>query len=317
MLALFGVAFAMLAAACTTADDDNTATATAEATEEAEATASPEAPVAAFPRTIVDYGGATVVVEGEPRSIVSYSPGATEVLFALGLGDRVVAVDSESDFPVETAALPQLAYRSPDPEGALAFAPDLVIMAEAQGPQVEPYRDLGMTVIFMASAQSLDQVYEQITLLGSVTAREDEAAALVAEMQRRVAAAVERVVGLTGPRVFYELTSDLYTAAPESFPGALLAILGAQNIAAGSLSQYPQLTTEAVILADPEVVLLTDAEFGESAESVAARPGWSAVSAVVNGRIHPLDPDLVNRPGPRLAAGIEEMARLLYPDAFQ
>ncbi len=116
--------------------------------------------------------------------------------------------------------------------------------------------------------------------------------------------------------VFYELSEDLYTAAPATFIGGMLELLGARNVAAGAVSPFPQLTSEAVIASDPEVILLADAEFGASAESVASRPGWSGITAVIDGRVHPVDPDLGNRPGPRIALAIEEMARLLYPDRF-
>ena len=175
-----------------------------------------------------------------------------------------------------------------------------MILATRHDQQVAIFRGLGLTVVYMASADSLDQVYEQIALLGALTGREAEAEALIADMQSRIAAVTERLAGVeSGPRVFYELTNDLYTAAPNTFVGALLETLKAQNVAAGAASQFPQLSTEAVIAADPEVVLLTDGEFGESLQTVAARQGWSAVSAVVNGRVYPVDGDLTRpRPAP-------------------
>ena len=326
-LALLTIALAMFAVACT-GDGDGAATATpAAATQTATssqtgATATPARPVpassAAFPLTVTDFGGAEVTIEAEPSAIISYSPGATEILFAIGAGDRLVAVDEFSDFPAATANLPHLAYSSPDPEAALEHSPDLVILATRHDQQVAIFRGLGLTVVYMASADSLDQVYEQIALLGALTGREAEAEALIADMQSRIAAVTERLAGVeSGPRVFYELTNDLYTVAPNTFVGALLETLKAQNVAAGAASQFPQLSTEAVIAADPEVVLLTDGEFGESLQTVAARQGWSAVSAVVNGRVYPVDGDLTDRPGPRLAEGIEVLAALLYPELFE
>lgn len=325
-LALLAIALALLVVACN-GDDDGAAASTPATATQAAATATPAQPVpaeqipvsgAAFPLTVTDFSGADVTVEAEPHAIISYSPGATEILFAIGAGARLVAVDEFSDFPPATAELPKLAYTSPDPEAALAHAPDLVILATRQNEQVAIFRGLGMTVVYMASADSLDQVYEQIALLGALTGREAEAEALAAEMQSRIAAVTERLAGVeSGPRVFYELTNDLYTAAPNTFVGSLLETLKAQNVAAGAASQFPQLSAEAVIAADPEVVLLADAEFGESLETVAARPGWSGVSAVVNARVYPLDADLTDRPGPRLAEGIELLAALLYPQLFE
>ena len=119
-----------------------------------------------------------------------------------------------------------------------------------------------------------------------------------------------------GPRVFFELDATLFTVGSDTFVGDLLTLLKASNIAEGATSPFPQLTAEAVIEANPEVVLLADGEFGESLETACARPGWSAIAACETGRVHAIDPDLTNRPGPRVVEGLEQIARLLYPDRF-
>lgn len=284
----------------------------------ADATA-PVAPIAnGFPLTVTDTSGVEVEILDRPRAIISYSPGATESLFAIGAGDQVVAVDRFSNYPPAAASLAALEYSSPDPEAALSFEPDLVILSSNQSEQVEQFRNAGMTVIDMASADSLEQVYEQIELLGLATGHVDEAAAVVEDMQARIAEVTSRIADVEqGPRVFFELTSDLYSVAPDSFVGGLIETLKGQNVAAGAVSQFPQLTAEAVIAADPEVVFLADAAFGESLETVGARPGWDAVAAVVEGRVVALDADASNRPGPRLVDAIEAMARAMYPDRFE
>jgi iron complex transport system substrate-binding protein len=270
------------------------------------------------PASVTDSSGVELTFETPPQRIVSYSPGATEILFAIGAGDLVVAADEFSDYPAETADLPKVAYSTPDPEAALSFEPELVIMADRQADQVPQFRGAGMTVFATGAPSSLDEVYEQIELLGRITDHEDEAASVVEDMQSRIAAVEERLGDVDdGPRVFFELTPDLYTVAPDSFVGALLTLLKAQNVAEGAASQFPQLSNEAVLAADPEVIFLTDAEFGESLETVAARPGWDAVSAVVEERVYPLDGDLASRPGPRLAEAIEAMAAALYPELFE
>ena len=158
----------------------------------------------------------------------------------------------------------------------------------------------------------------RIELLGAITGHEDKAAEVIADMQARIAAVEEQVAEVDeGPRVFFELTPDLYTVAPDSFVGAMLTRLKAQNIAEGAASQFPQLSNEAILAADPEVIFLTDAEFGESLETLAARPGWDAISAVTEERVYPLDGDLATRPGPRLVEAIEAMAAALYPELFE
>ena len=345
------VAFALLAAltvgACTGDEDDEaastpapsappatatpaTATATpapAAATASATpATASPSpspapapepTPPPAFPVTVEDSSGTEVTLDAAPQRIISYSPGATEIVFAVGAGDRVVAADEFSYYPPETAELPKLAYSSPDPERALALAPDLVIMATHQREQIEQYRSLGMTVMFIDSGDSLDGMFESIERLGRITGNREQTAELVASMRARIDAVTEAIESVEeGPRTFFELTADLYTVGVETFVGNVLTLAKAQNVATGASSPFPQLSAEAIIAADPEVVLLADGAWGESLETVCARPGWDATSACINERVHPVDGDLTSRPGPRVVEGLEEIARLLYPDLF-
>ncbi len=271
-----------------------------------------------FPRTVVDSSDTAVAIEAPPQRIISYSPGATEILFAIGAGSRVVATDRFSNYPAETSNLPKLEYSSPDPEAALAHEPDLLLFATRQRDQVQQFRDLGMTLLFIEEADSIEGVFDDILLFGELSGNERQAESLVASMRERIEAVTQAIADVErGPRVFYEITADLYTASPDTFIGSMLSLLKAQNVAAGAESPFPQLSAEAVIEADPEVVLLSDAGFGESLETVAARPGWGDISAVVNERVHAIDADIVDRPGPRIADGIEAMARLLYPDRFQ
>ena len=302
------LAIGLIAAACGSDDDGSTSAGGCGLASVGEGT---------FPYTFTDSSGTAITLDAAPTQIISYSPGATEILFAIGACDRVVATDEFSDFPAQVAELPKVAYSAPDPERALTFEPDLIIMAIRQEGQVPQFRGAGIPTALIAEADSVQGVLENVRLLGRITGNVEEAGALASEMERRIAAVVEALADVEeGPVVFLELTNDLYTISPDTFIGGMLTLLKARNVAAGAASPFPQLTAEAVIEADPEVVLLTDAEFGESLETVAARPGWSGVRAVINGRVVALDPDIVNRPGPRIVEGIEEMARLLYPDRF-
>ena len=323
-LALALLALAMLSAACTNSDDSTTATATATRAASAlpDATVVP-APVAAigdseYPFTIVDSSDTEVEISTAPARVISYSPAATEILFAIGAGDLVVAADQFSDFPAATADLPKLKYSNPSPEAALAHDPDLVLMVTQQQQQVQQYRDLGMTVLSLTEAASLDGVIEDVRLLGRITDTNEQAEALADEMQQSIDAIAAAIADVDeGPRVFFELTTDLYSVGENTFVGGMISLLKGRNVAAGSTSDFPQLSAEAVIVADPEVVLLADAAFGGDPESVAARPGWDIVSAVVNDRLFAVDPDLTTRPGPRIVQGLAELARALYPDRFE
>ena len=300
------MALALLAVAC---DDDDGEGGAAEA--------DPAAESPAFPRTIEDSGGTSVTIAAPPQRIVSHSPGATEILFAIGAGGRVVAADEFSDYPAATAQLERVAYASPDPERELALDPDLVLMAGNQLQQVEQFRGLGMTVLYVEEAATVAGVLDSVRLFGELTGNEQRAEALAEEMRARIEAVTAELADFErGPRVFFELDATLFTVGSDTFVGDLLTLLKASNIAEGATSPFPQLTAEAVIEANPEVVLLADGEFGESLETACARPGWSAIAACETGRVHAIDPDLTNRPGPRVVEGLEQIARLLYPDRF-
>ncbi len=278
-----------------------------------------EAPPAApaFPVTVTDSGGTELVFEAAPRRIISFSPAATEILFAIGAGDQVIAADEFSNYPPETAALERVRYADPDPEAALALDPDLVLFATLQEGSVEQFRDLDLRVMFNREPESIEGVLADIELLGRVTGHAEAAEALTAEMRERIAAIVDSLEDVQqGPLVFYELDDTLYTVGPDSFIGAMLTLLKARNVAEGAVSAFPQLTSEAVIAADPAVILLADAAFGASLETLRERPGWAAIEAVAGARVYPIDPDIASRPGPRIVEAIELIARALYPDRF-
>ncbi|MDA0353318.1 MAG: ABC transporter substrate-binding protein [Chloroflexi bacterium] len=303
---------AMLLVACgDTADGTSTASPTA--TVAVEATGTTEA----TPITVTDSDGFVLEFAAPPERIISFSPGATEILFAIGAGDQVIAVDEFSDYPAAAVALEHVSYSEPDPEQALGLDPDLVILATRQQESVEQFRSLDLRVLFNREPESVQAVLDNILLFGQITGHEAEAAALVAEMTDRIEAVTSALASITtGPTVFYELSDGLYTVAPDTFIGGTLALVKAKNIAEGAETAFPQLTAEAVIEANPAVVLLADAEFGGSLEALQARPGWDVIDAVVNERVYPVDPDIGNRPGPRIADAIEQIAKLLYPELF-
>lgn len=308
------VLLAILAAACVAPERARETTARATVEPSATATATP----AAFPRTVTDASQRSLTLPAAPQRIVSLSAGATETLFALGVGARVVAVDLYSDMPEAARTLPKVDFSRPSPEQVVALRPDLLLMTGRQRDQVQRFRDLGLPVVYVGDPGSLEAVLEHIGLIAHATGEDARGETLVREMRARIEA-VERAVrdAPTRPRVFYELTPALHTAGPTSFIGSMMSTLRLENVAGGP-TPFPQLTAEALIAHDPEVVLL--AEVGASKvtpASVAARPGWAAVSAVRAGRVHNIDADRANRPGPRIVEALEEIARLCYPDRFR
>ncbi|MEI7925169.1 MAG: helical backbone metal receptor [Chloroflexota bacterium] len=276
------------------------------------------ATASAFPLSLTDSGGAAVTLKAPAKAIVSHSPGATEILFAIGAGSQVIAADEFSDFPAAAKALRKVKYTDPSPEAEVALQPDLVILATNQKAVIEPFRRLGLPVFYNQEPDSLEGVIANVRLLGRATGRTAEAETLATQMKARIDAVTSKLTDVQqGPKVFYELSDTLFTAAPNTFIGGMLTALKARNIAQGSASPFPQLTAEAVIAGAPEVILLADAKFGGAPEKVKTRPGWSSIPAVKNDRLHPIEADVVNRPGPRIVEGLEQTAKLLYPERFR
>lgn len=279
--------------------------------------ASSEPAVAAFPTEVDGTNGTSVTLEAPPTRIASLSAGHTEIIYAIGAGAQVAAVDKTSDCPQEAAELPQVDAFSPSTEAIAALQPDLVVLFYDPGDLQTSLEALAIPVLFLESPSSVDGVFEQVRLLGRVTGHSDEAEQLVAEMEERIEAISEKLAGVDqGPTVFHEVDTTYYTAGPGSFVGDLYDILKARNIAAATGEPFPQLSTEAIIDANPEVIVLADEDAGESPATVRARPGWSAVSAVQNDRIYTLDPDIISRPGPRVVDALEALAAVLYPELF-
>jgi len=306
-LALSLVLVLALTAACGDDGDNGTSAPTVTATAAVQ-----------YPLTLTDGKSRSVTLEGAPQHIASLSPAATEILFAIGAGDQVAAVEKFSDYPPEAKTRQQLDAFEPSVEAIAGAQPDLVFVFYDPGNLVDGLARAGLTVFFLETPTSVEGVLEQIRLLGQATGHPQEADELVATMQQAIGDIEEQLADVEqGPRLFHEVDNQLYTVAPASFVGSLYTILKAQNIAAGTDQAFPQLSQEAIIEADPEVIILGDAAGGETAETVKARPGWGSISAVKNSRIYVIDPDIVSRPGPRLVDALETLAQALYPERFE
>lgn len=283
-------------------------------------TSTPAATTAAgqYPLTLTDGKSRSVTLEAAPQRIASLSPAATETLFAIGAGDQVAAVDKFSNYPPEAASRQQLDAFEPSVEAIVGAQPDLVFLVYDPGNLVDGLTNAGLTVFFLETPTSVEGVLDQIGMLGQATGHTQEAEELVTTMEQGVNDIEVKVADVQqGPRFFHEVDNQLYTVAPASFVGNLYTILKAQNIAAGTDQAFPQLSQEAIVEADPEVIILGDAAGGESAQTVKSRPGWANISAVKSGRIYVIDPDIVSRPGPRLVDALQTLAQMLYPERFE
>ncbi len=251
-----------------------------------------------------------------PQAIISLAPTQTEILFAIGAGDQVIAVDDQSNFPAEALDKPhELSGFEPNIEAIAALDPDLVVIGDdfkGIAPQLE---ELGIDTWATPAPTTLDEAYAQIEQLGAVTGHIAEAAELVANMQADIQAAVDAAPVMDAPLSYYhELDPTLYTVTGNTFVGQVYSLFGLVNIADGAEegNDYPQLNAEYLVAANPDLIFLADANWsGESPATVAARPGWEQVAAVQNDRIIVIDDDIASRWGPRLVDFVEAVSAAL------
>jgi iron complex transport system substrate-binding protein len=257
-----------------------------------------------------------------PRHIVSLSPTATEMLFAIGAGDQVVAVDDQSNFPAEAEAKAStLSGLTPNVEAIAAYHPDLVVISDDSQHLIEQLGKLGIAVWLGPAAVTFDDVYAQITQLGAATGHAEFAAALVTSMRVKIAVAVASVPKLSkAPSYYHELDNTFFSATSTTFVGQVYSLFGLRNIAdaAGAGTDYPQLNAEFIIGENPDLVFLADGKCcGESPATVAARAGWANVAAVVADDVVLVDDDVASRWGPRLVDYVEIVAAAVQRVAQQ
>lgn len=262
-----------------------------------------------FPVTVTPTGGKPVTIATRPTRIVSLSPASTEDLFAIGAGSQVTAVDKLSDYPASAPRSDIDAFK-PSVETIAAKKPDLVIVYDDTNNVVAGLQQLKVPVLLLTAAASLDGAYGQISLLGKATGHTAEADKLVGDMKSQIA----EVVAKTPKKAlsyFHELSADGYTVTSKTFDGQVYGLFGLRNIAdvAGGAGDYPQLSAEKVIAADPDLIFLADTTCCEqSAATVAARPGWSSLRAVRNGNVVALDDSVASRWGPRVVDLVKAVA---------
>ncbi|WP_380166025.1 ABC transporter substrate-binding protein [Jannaschia sp. R86511] len=304
---------ALVLAACGGADDGTDATSVAPTG--TAAGASPEATVEAadFPVTVTSGQApdtTELTIEAEPVSIVSISPTATEMLFAVGAGDQVVAVDAFSYFP-EEAPVTDLSGFEPNLEAILGYGPDLVVASGDPGDLVSGLDAAGVPTLLLPSALDLDEAYDQIERVGLATGHATDAAELTEQMAADIDAAVASV-DLAEPLTYYhELDPSFYTASGDTFIGEVYSLFGLENIADATGEAYPQLSQEFVVEADPDVIFVTSGDFSDSPEDIAARPGWDQVDAVEGEDVVVVDADEASRWGPRVVDFVESVAEAL------
>ncbi len=255
-----------------------------------------------FPVTI-ENNGTSVLIPEQPNAIISLSPTATEILFAIDAGDQVIAVDDQSNYPAD-APTSDLSGFTPNLESIVALSPDLVVVSFDADGIVAALTAAGIPVLVQFAAVALDDTYQQILELGTATGQVSSAEALNAKMKSDIESAIAKVpANAAGLTYFHELDNTLYTVTSATFIGSIYALAGLTNIAdtaADAASGYPQLSPEFVVSADPAIVFLADTKCcGQTAETLAQRPGFEGLSAIANSSVVELDDDVASRWGPR------------------
>lgn len=260
----------------------------------------------------VGSSGAAITLAVKPVRIVSLSATATEDLFAIGAGSQVVAVDKDSDYPANAPHTKIDAYQL-NAEAVAAYKPDLVIEAGLTPSQVGQLTRLHIPVLVEPAATGIEDTYKQLTELGNATGHVSEAATVVASMKSKIAAIVAATPKTAGT-YYYELDPTYYSVTSSTFVGQLFTMLDLTNIAdkaqgAAAAGGYPQLNGEYILKANPDYIFLADSICcGQNAAKVAARPGWSAISAVSGGRVVAINDDVASRWGPRVVDLLQTIA---------
>jgi iron complex transport system substrate-binding protein len=319
------LAAAMTLAACGDDDDTTAASATdppasattspAPAATEPAATepAAPATTAASFPVTI-DAANGPVAIPAEPAAIVSLSPTATEMLYAIGAGDQVIAVDDQSNYPPE-APMTDLSGFTPNVEAISGYEPDLVVVDDDSAGLTDALAPLEIPVLSLPAAESFDDVYTQLEQLGVATGHAGEAAAVAAGIRADIDEIVAGLPEAAAPLTYYhELDNSYYSVTSSTFIGQVYELLGLQSIADAAdpnneAGGYPQLNAEYIITEDPDLIFLADVKCcAQDATAVAARPGWADMTAVATDAVVELDDDVASRWGPRIVDLLRQAA---------
>jgi iron complex transport system substrate-binding protein len=283
------------------------------------ATATPSAAVSPFPATLSDFQNRSVTIPTRPERIVSIGPSITAFLYALGAGPRVVGVDDFSDEPAEAAAKEHVGGIKVNFEKVVALKPDVVFSVKFSDGTIEKLQAASLVVV-VVDPQTVEDVGRTAALLGQAVGT--DGVPLAKSILDRVNAVKTKTASVTTrPRVYHEIDASdptkIFTVGPGSYINDLIDIAGGTNIASRAQSAYPQLSAEEILRSDPEIIVLAAAPYSAKPSDVAARQGWSVIAAVKNGRVVSIEPNLINRPGPRVGEAAEAYAKLVHPELFR
>jgi iron complex transport system substrate-binding protein len=270
-------------------------------------------------RTFVDDLGRKIYLAKPPQRIVSLAPSVTEILYAIGAADRVIAVTQFCDYPPEAALKPKIGGMTPSIESLVALKADLILTPRAfvDPALIDQLEQLKITTYVM-DAKTVEDVLGHLHTIGRILDQSTAATQLAADLRRRIQLVKERTAGLSKPRLLYVLNSDpLTTVGPGSFIHHLIELAGAENVGAMPGQAYPRISMEYVLKEDPEVLIFPVGVMGGIPENEQQQwQRWQGMSAVRAKRLFQIDSVLMDRPGPRIVEGLERLAAGLHVDAF-
>ena len=258
-------------------------------------------------------------------SVVTLAPSLTETLVYLGAEDLITAVDINSDYPESISKLPRITGwdMSINYEELTAIQPDLIFASEMTSLEaISSMEDLGLNVFCVKNPADFPELFDSILMIGELIGKTPEAEELTAALSDRV----EEIESISSkaedkPLVFYEIDATdpakPWTAGKGTFISKLIDMAGGVNLGDELDGEWIQISLEALLKADPQIILLGDSMYGSTAEAASQRTGWSDISAVKNGKLYEFDDNLVTRPGPRLVDGFELIARMIHPELFK
>lgn len=272
-----------------------------------------------YSKTFSDDFGHIIELEEAPERIISLAPSHTEILYALGLGDKIVGVTAFCDYPAEALELEKVGdYMGINFEKIIELEPDLIVnYGQLDDDASKIYSDAGIPVLSFLP-ESIDEVINTIKQIAAATDTVEEGDALVKSMEDHRDEIVAKVQTVDTVKVFYEIWHDpLMAAGAGSFIDSLINLANGTNVASDAEGAYPSYDIEQLVVNDPEVYLTANDSPDKTVDSISARPGYENISAIKNGDIHILDGNISSRPGPRIVEGLELVARAIHPEVFE
>jgi iron complex transport system substrate-binding protein len=276
------------------------------------------------PILLIDGFGRDVRIPEPAQRVVSLAPSSTEILFAVGAGAQVIGRDELSDYPPEAIEVASIGttYGELNVEAIVALEPDLVLAAMINSPEhIQALEDLGIVVFVLPNPMGMDELYDVLEMTGRLTGHETESEDLVDQLEIRVETVIETLADAEPVPIFYEVDGTdpnaPWTTGPGTFQDVLINLAAGENIAS-DIELWGQLSLEEIVARNPAVIVFSDSPWVTTTpESLAERPGWGEITAVVNGDVYGIDANWIDRPGPRYVDALEALANLLHPELFE